>query len=391
MSIPLEALSPEREQAIYMQFEDYRSICDSLDRFRKIGLQDKDAYESAIHDGTTIFAEFGDKKIPLFADIAHEKMYETERCHELFGTNKVMLQCVPAGLDVEPVELPPGTGILWEEFEPREGAQFSEQPAYVGNETVGVEFIHPDIPDPLHSRAWMASYSLDFSPNKPSTNNERSLISLKEALRHAWADRRADSGLDNLPSDGATGTFLLFDNDVAARPDIVDELWRISGTGFGKILGAYHPVAMEFNRSFFDEMIAANNSLTAVHYVDGRAACFGFIGLDMNKNDWLNTASLDLRTQVEEAGKNGREYVHFYELISDGERGMGYAMDVLDAFLDIASRSERDFTVFFESTNLSSLYIPDIIRKKIELLPSVKLDRDIEMLDRLHYRGARAL
>lgn len=385
----LQEVSGEYERVDIMHFDEYRAICDLLDRFRKIGLQDSSSYEAAVHDPNTLFADLNGKKVPLYADVAHEKMYDAERCRELFDTDKVMLQCLPSGLPIDPVELTPGIGVLWEEFEPRGETQATSRPSYVGNEMSEVEFIHPDIPDAVHSRAWMASYSLDFSPSDPVPNVEHEPVNLRSALRQAWTERKSDRSLGDLPAEAANDTFMLFSEDVAARPDIVDELWRISGTGFGKVLGAHHPVAMEFNRAFFDEMIAADNSLTAVHYVDGKAVCFGFIGLDMDNNDWLNTSSSDIQSQIAAAKENGREYVHFYELISDGEKGMGYAMNVLDAFLDIAARTKRDFSVFFESTNLSSLYIPDIIRKKIQLLPAIKLDRDIEQIDRLYYRGAK--
>lgn len=388
MSDVLQHSTFELEQGQPIDFSGYRNICDSVDRFRKIGIQDELSYERVIRDPVTRFSRIGNKRIPVYADIVHEKMYATERCRKLFAVDNVMLQCLPGALPIESIDLPPRTGIVWEEFEIRDGISLGNQPSYVKNETTQISFVHPYISDVEHSAAWMASYSLDFSPSNSTNTEVAKSGSLRQALWLAWAERRDAQGLDALPLDNSNGTFLLFSDDIAERPDIIDGLWRISETGFGEVLGAHHPVSMEFNRAFFDHMVTSDNSVTAAHYVDGKPVCFGFIGLNMNNNDWLNTSSTDLQKRITDARDSGRELVHFYELINDGEKGMGYSMDILDAFLDIAARTKRHFTVFFESTNLSSLYIPDIIRKKINTLSNITLDRDIEMIDRLHYRGA---
>src|SRR5690606_31861130 len=101
-----------------------------------------------------------------------------------------------------------------------------------------------------------------------------------------------------------------------------------------------------------------------------------------------NTDSTVLRDQEVASKKAEQMHIHFHELISDSDKGVGLSMNILSTFIEIARRLGHDDTVFFESTNLSSTYIPAIIQKQIEHTDKIEMKRDISMLGKLCYSYA---
>lgn len=376
-----------------MSFEDYRRICDEANNFRKVGIQGSKAYEKVSHDARTIYVDYANKKVPLLAPIGFEKMYDEERCIEMTSKPNILLLSLPLsfvqneGIESE-VIIDSETAVIVEEFvDVNDHSSHRELPIppFIANSVKSIEFIHPDLAaTPGHETAWMAGYSFEFGSDQDEPHPCSSGY-LGQAIADAWQDYCFDKDQPSLPHEGANETYLLSAQQLSKMPQVVEGLWAISAVGFGKKLGAHHPVAMEFNRDFFDQQIIAENTVTAVHYVDGQPVCFGFIGLDMSNNDWLNCNSDVVATDVEEARQAQRAYIHFHELISNGFEGMGYSTNILKTFLDIAARTRFDYTIFFESTNLSSTYIPYIIEKEVAANETLSMKSDIEMIGKLSY------
>jgi len=82
--------SPERYNVA--SFEDYRKLSDLTEQeFRKVGLQDQEAFEKAITDPRTVYVVAPDgKQYPFLAPLEYEKMYEFERCQDMTGQKNVM-------------------------------------------------------------------------------------------------------------------------------------------------------------------------------------------------------------------------------------------------------------------------------------------------------------
>jgi len=386
------AVNHETYDIDIMNFDDYRELCDAVDGFRKIGIQDEESYQTIIQDDRTVFLDTAQYKVPLLAPIEYEKMYEKERCQAMTGKGNVMLLAVPLEqLENESevlFELGDDTAVIVEEFVPVDGrSEVNEHDVsrlpFVN--VKAIDFKNPELTRyPGHENAWMAAYRFNMEPR----NNEHKEYmggALAAEVREAWSDICAESGRSPVPSDTSTGTFILSTEELARRPDIVDQLWEISQFGFGKVLGNHHPVAMEFNKQFFDKQIIANNTTTGVYCVDGEVVCFGFLGLDMKNNEWLNENSHVMQNELSEAEVNRRPLVHFHELIGKGRKGMGYATHILNTLFEATSRTGYSYSVFFESTNLSSTYIPPLIERNLIRSGEMQMTSAINMIGKLSY------
>jgi hypothetical protein len=386
------AFNYEADRADVMSFSDYRELCDAVDGFRKIGIQDEESYESIIQDERTVFLEKPQYRVPLLAPIEYEKMYEEERCIAMTGKRNIMLLAVPfEQLKNEPqvtYAIDDDTAVIVEEF------VSTENPANISEHDVSnlpfvdvkaIDFRNPDLARyPGHETSWMAAYRFDMVPrgNKPKEYMDGILA---VEILEAWSDICAEAGRPSTPDETSTGAFILSTEDLIHRPDIVDQLWEISQFGFGKVLGAHHPVAMEFNKQFFDKQIVAANTATGVYCVDGEVMCFGFLGLDMKNNEWLNENSSIMQKELKEAEAADKPLVHFHELIGKGRKGMGYSTHILNAFFEATAKTGYAYSVFFESTNLSSTYIPPLIERNLSRSDEMEISSDINMIGKLSY------
>lgn len=375
-------------------YDEYRELCDTVNDFRKVGIQTEESFQNILNDPRTVFLNFRGKRVPLLAPIEYEIMYDQERCQEMTARQNIMLLAIPLPIlgkesFQEQVGVDADTAIIIEEFRSPEetvGANEHVVPSLIGGTHVhGIDFVNPDLAlFPGHDTAWMASYSFEFGPREPSTEVYDD-TDFYNHVAEIWRQYCHDNDHPLLPTERKDGTYFMTAEQLALMPEVIEGMWDISSTGFGKVLGAHHPVAMEFDREFFDKQIAAKNTVTTVHFAHGIPVCFGFIGLDMSNNEWLNCDSDVLRNDIEDATNKERPYIHFHELISNGLEGMGFSKNILATFLEIASRTGYDYSVFFESTNLSSTYIPQIVEKEVSRREDLTMKQDIKILGKLTY------
>lgn len=398
------AFSHEMNDTEIVDFESYRQLCDLVDDFRKIGIQEESSYEAIIQDERTVFTEYGGLRMPLLAPLEYEKMYNADRCRTLSGKDKAMLLAIPLS-NLRRMELDgdytidEDTLVVVEEFIPANTTDRLDQHDVSGLPLANVksiDFKNPTLAaSPHNETAWMAAYGFHAQPKEgPSRMYEGSPIS--DDIMQKWHELCAEKGRPELPEESSTESFLLSAQQLAQRPDIIAQLWDISQIGFGEILGDHHPVSMEFNKEFFDKQIVADNTITSIHCVNGEVVCFGFVGLGMRKkqdeqsrinDEWLNGDSSVLKTVAAEADASQSAFVHVHELIGRGRRGMGYATKILNTFFEAASKTGYPYSVFFESTNLSSMYIPGLIARDLERSETMTMDSDIETLGKLSYWG----
>ena len=390
---PERAFNHETDDQDVVDFESYRELCDALDDFRKVGVQDEESYNAVLQDERTVFVEYGGSKMPLLAPLGYEKMYNEERCLAMTGKKQAMLLAVPfSHLEQMQLEtlfaIDDDTVVIVEEFVPTDDSVKLDQHDVSKLPFTNVQpfdFKNPNLAAvPPHETAWMAAYGFHMEPTEgPSRTYEGG--PLASDIMSKWKEVCAQEERPELPGDDSTGTFLLSAEQLAERPDIIEQLWDISQIGFGEILGADHPISMEFNKQFFNKQIVADNTITAVHCVDGEVACFSFVGLDMKNNEWLNENSTVLKNMTSEAESRGEASVHVHELIGRGRKGMGYATKILKTFFETISKTGYPYSVFFESTNMSSLYIPPLITRDIDRSETMAMTSDIQTLGKLSY------
>lgn len=383
----------ERDPEI-VGFEAYRELCDTGD-FRKVGVQDEASYEAVLHDQRTVFTEYMGLKIPLLAPLQYEKMYNEERCRTISGKKKAMLLAIPFS-HLKQMELQDtytideDTIVVVEEFVSTDDSIRLDQHDTSELPFANVEpfdFKSPALSaNPRNETAWMAAYGFHMQPKEgPARIYEGDILG--NDIIQKWHEHCVEEGQPEFPEERSTGTFLLSAEQLAMRPDIIEQLWEISQIGFGKILGADHPVSMEFNKQFFDKQISTSNALTAVHCVDGEIVCFSFVGFDMKNDEWLNEESDVIKDMITEAETSGSALAHVHELIGRGRMGMGHATKILDTFFEAVAKTGYSCSVFFESTNLSSMYIPPLITRNLDRSEIMTMTSDIEILGKLSYWG----
>lgn len=400
----LRLVTPEDMETLEpMSFEDYRTLCDTeTDSFRRVGVLEQDAYSEAIQDQRTVFCEIEGRRVPALVPLQYEARYNDERTKELSGKHKAMLLSIPLKRVRE--------GALLSTENLTGGEDFSDDVAILIEEPVeaihgdrdsdhttiahmlgglGVMEAHEFIDTRLEKyednrTAWMGIFAFSITSSR-EIDEEKYSLSPEDAIVQAWEEYRTEKGLPAMPDKNSDDTFLFTAEQLKEHPEIVDGLWAVSEVGFGNVLGKYHPVAMEVTREFFDKHITSESVLTAVRYVDGEPACFGFLAPNMENNDWLDTESTILKHDLQTAAENGEPVIHFFELISKGKKGAMLSPSVLDLHIELAGRSRQKWHVIFESTNLSGTYIPDIAKSRIQHSDTVAIARSIEMLSRLDY------
>ena len=247
-----ELINPEVsefERIPIASFEEYRAICDKVDRFRKVGIQSSETYQTVLQDPATIWIEIDARKIPLLAPITTEKMYDEPRSKGLIGREDVRLLAVP--IDVlrsqyheERVHLPEGIGVIVEEF----GQELPEHviPQLISAENLEiVDFKNSDLEGVEgHTNAWMASYSVvPTSEQKKRRFEGGDFTGEIVALWHEIC-RENDQLIE--VNETSTGVFFFTDKQLAEKKEIVDGRWAVSEQGFGNVLGKGHPLSMEF-------------------------------------------------------------------------------------------------------------------------------------------------
>lgn len=411
--------SPELHErlATVLEFEDYRTLCDETDFFRKLGVMGPLGYERAIEDPRTSFLEFRGERIPLLTPIEYEARYNPDTSARMSGVAEAdaMLLAVPfrevenlihEGATVEVgAALGDDFSIVVEDYTgevktPEGQTKLKEALGVLGPLEYG-EFIDERLTyKPENQPAWMAIYDFVMESQRPEdeiltegTPEERTI--------QAWEQYRMEHGLPELPDETFSGPFFLSAEQLTANPHITDKLWDISKIGFGQVLGEQHPISMAVTREFFDRHISTPGTFVCIQYKEGEPQCFGFVAPSMNHNEWLNEESTELdrlsnngrtkdervqerRIDGEIAPEDKEVIVHFFELISS-VTGARSADKLLTLLQDIASRINKKTRVTFESTGMSDLVVPGLSERTADANPLVELTQRVVKRGTLHY------
>ncbi len=188
---------------------------------------------------------------------------------------------------------------------------------------------------------------------------------------------------EGVRAEGAEGAAILTADRLRGDPRLADEIWALYGNRFDW-LGEYHPVVMEEAREVFFRALFHDDTRTIVKFEQGRPACVGLFMEGLGQCDWL--APMFRERLESQAAVNGAKQLYFHGIASRAQGGEGYAKDVMAMFERMIWQDGKACHVIFESTNLSSLYIPRIVARRvqessyIELAPGETV-RSIEKVD----------
>lgn len=372
--------SPERivEQC---SFEDYRYMCDEgSDAFRPIGIIDPSKYAEALKDDTTVFIETNVGLTPAIVGLEYSDGYDLDRCRQLTDTQKVYLLGIPVKAIEAELNIPINSAIIVESDSSSiddDKRIVSEHVGIVdGDKPVCADFNDPRIKDNDHKPAFMALYAAKALNKRPNLDSESQIGNIKEAFRSTDAEL--------LPRDGLT----LFDkDDLLAHPDVVEEVWNLFKDRF-QWLGDYHPVSMEDTREVFNQILFSETTFTPLKFIDGRLVCAGIIVNEMSDIDWLKDSTI---SALNSALDQGTESMYFFGIaaVQGDDDAMNNMEDVVHFHCDLSAITGKDFLVIFESSNMSSLYIPRITEQYINSSGSIQLDGSFEEIAKMQYWFAK--
>jgi hypothetical protein len=317
-------------------FSSYRQLCDGLNRaFLRLGLRDEELYEAAIHDPRTVSARDGDQLIPLLCPIEYASGYDGRRIRELTSRDDVFLLSVPPSLlpGVMNGGMPPEFSVLVES-DGRDTAEHREKLTKIFPRSAVRDF---EDPRAQNSTAAMLAYTATVHPR------------------------------EGVHAEGVADTVILSADRLRGDLRLADEIWALYGGRFDW-LGECHPVAMEDSREVFLRALFHDDTRTIVKFEQGRPACVGLFMEGLGQCYWLAPG---FRERLESQAAAGKQ-LYFYGIASRAQGGEGHARDVMAMLERMIWQDGKVCHLTFETTNLSSLYIPRIVARRAQESPYVE-------------------
>lgn len=361
-------------------FDDYREFCDQTSQsYRPVGILTPEKYELALQDPTTHVIDTTGGRIPLIARIEYSDGYDIDRCKKLTRTQDVFLLSAPPSALTEKVNLgiPQGSAVIVESAAIEDDANKETLLGNISNKDNGQlaihDFVDPRIKEEDHANAYMGLYASQTRITEPTLTVPEAKGSLKSAFELKESELLPESGL------------TLFDSsDLKTNPQLSEALWGLFKDRF-QWLGDYHPVSMEDTREVFDEIILSESTFIPAKFVDGELVCAGIVMHDISEVDWLKPATV--RGLEERARDTDTIPMYFFGVAAkEGDpNAINNMQEVVHLHCDLATTAGIEYTLTFESSNMSSLYIPRVTEQYINSSSSVKLTEGITEIEELRY------
>ena len=378
----------EREPLPIVSYEKYREICDAAqpEMYRVTGITSAEHYEVSLADERTKYAEIGGERLPLIAPIEHAGGYNAEGCHELTGSKEVYILALPprfleiTGVDAKSLlaACDNDTSIVVETSS-EYTAEFKEMMSVelAGEWRVG-EFIDPRcLKD--HQTAQMSVYMAHFDS---VDNNGAGLPYRDLSYDELFEEEVREKG----PSD----TEFVSAARVRENPELFEQLWNLHDDRFDW-LGKYHPISMQESKAFFQDILSDDDTKSYVRFDtnengDRVPVCHGCSLDGLDHVDWLNATFREKLLQ--DSMEVGENVEFFYGIVSKSTLGqqVRYAKDVMGLNSRLVRRNGERLSIIFESTNLSSIYIPNLVKEYIGGEPNgVKMVGGVEKIASMDY------
>ncbi|MEI6480960.1 MAG: hypothetical protein WCO19_01510 [Candidatus Saccharibacteria bacterium] len=363
-------------------FEDYRALCDlESSAFRPIGLTDPTLYELAMNDEATVLIDTENGSVPAVFKLEFSEGFDIERCRTLACTPNVYLLGIPASLLMKPVIIPENSAVIVESDE----KDYDEDRTHIsrifhdskGDSVTCEDFLDPRINDSEHKAASMSIYSSLATNLRAESGGQGTNMTIKEAFN-------STSG-ELIPKNGMT----LFDRtDLLAHPEIAEELWQLFKNRF-EWLGDFHPVSMEDTREVFDDIVLSETTFTPLKIVDGKIVCAGIIVNNMEDISWLKDSTI---SDINRSLDNNTKSMYFFGIaaLEGDDKAIDNMQDVVHFHCKLSAITGNDFMVVFESTNMSSIYIPRITQQYINSSGVFRMDDSLTANESIRYWFARS-
>jgi len=356
------------------------------DIYRKTGLATSEDYEIAKRDERTIFFETDGERIPLFVPLASAGGYNIEVSQRMTETENVYAMVLPARFaSSEEVDLSPYLSLLesdaaiivqsaTDETDERK-AEIAHKIA--GGETAIHDFVDPRLPEE-YQKAKVSIYSAELVALDDT--GEMLPVSGK-SFKELFEEDQAETGDMN--------TVLMTAAEIRADEELFDKLWALHDEKFDW-LGEYHPVSMQENKSFFKTIICDDDTLSLIRFdinEDGERVpvCHGCATTSLHQIEWLT----DRFSGATSERMNDQTFIQFfYEIVSKSsvEKAFGYAQDLMRLNSRLAKRRGGKGELLFESTNMSSTYIPSMVEKYVGQEPNgMQISRPVERISQVDY------
>lgn len=395
MSVETIPRSIEYEHPPIMPYDEYRDLCDLAqpDVYRKTGISTPESYADALAGEETTYIEMSGRRIPLFTLLENAGGYNLETSQKLTSSERVFALALPlellndADVDINGYlgQLGQGAAVIVETASDRTQAIKDETLERLGESEWKIgDFLDVRCPEGEQ----IARISMYTSHFEARDENGEQLpyrgISLKEAFD------------EDVAATGITHTVLIEASDIQAEKALFDQLWDVHDIKFD-MLGEYHPVSMQEDEEFFETLLEDVRTYSIVRFDADEAGnqvpkCQGIVieiesnGKDMDPVEWVSDRFGDkVRADAQARG----EYIQFfYGIASQSEPGeaLHYSEDVMRLYSRMCKRRGGKVALLFESTTLSSLYIPKLVAKYVsEESDGMTITEDVKAVSQLDY------
>lgn len=358
-------------------FERYREICDTEEPgYRRTGLLDKDMYEKSLLDTRTILVETEVGNAPLVVPIEYSEGYDIERCKRLTGKSDLYLLTLPPHL-VQSYEsfnfLGSDSAIIVESADDFENLDWLKSPnpdQQMQSKLAINQFIDPRIEKEDYQPAWMGMYSARLDPVAEEASNNTG--DLKKTFEHL--------GKPLIPANGTT----IFDKkDFMHHPEVMESLWELFEDRF-EWLGDYHPVSMEDKRGAFIQAVLNDETYTYLKFMNQELVCAGIFMHGTDDITWVKQDIFEAYECDEETPQLQKMY--FFGISAKKDNDVTKNMEeVVHTHCELAQLAGIHYLLFFESSNMSSQYIPRVTESYVNSSNALRVAGHIQQTSRTNY------
>ena len=340
-------------------FKRYRALCDAAGdgSYRKLGIIDHHGYGAALKDPRTVVVTLqSGETVPVFVAMEYVGGYDAKRTEALADSKDVRLLAVPLalmkGIDISTLgSAIQGATIAVET--PIEATQSAKAvlPRLL-SDTVGGDWQVHDFKDPRcpesRQNANISVYEAGFEAHDASG---KLLLDTGKTLTKSARELGIDGEVK-----------IIGSREIHKNPELLAELWDLCANKFDQ-LGKFHPVSMEETQTFFEKMLGNQRTHSLVRFEQGKPVAHGFFMDDLSGAMWMSDEYID---SIEaRAAKKNEKILFFYGIVSRStpEASMHYSASIMKTLSHLGKYSGGAYRLVFESTNLSSLYIPRLVEE----------------------------
>lgn len=314
------------EQLNDQPFSEYRDICADQD-YRATGILDEDKYAQALVDENTVFSA-SYPGFPLVVDIGLVDGYDSDRIKKLLDSDDVRYVCLPPekieDQDIELIKrtVSQGTKIVIEDVNKTKLGD-TDTALHIGN-TWG------ESTDP----AWIALYVADVA-----------LVENPGGMEEPDVNCSISSGSE------------LEQDETLSR-----EVWGLFRDKFGW-LGDNHPVSMEDTEEFFRSVIHNPQTYTGIkRSPEGEVVAASIFMHDLEQCEWLDPKII--KTVLPDGSQSS---LYFFGIAAKNSQDtVKHAEDLIKFQCNWEAGFGKGVKLIFESSELSSQYIPEIVKQYID-------------------------